>query len=299
MFGVSSPRRWVSVLLLGMLAVTLFGLVGCGGKGEVDPYVYDSLRRITRGDTLSSNFLFEIDAPDFEYVHGNTAIVRGRGKDQNILEFLVGEDLENNYRNLSGTLLGVQKTFTPQPTHLVLRRVKRNGVIEADSLATPAEYTIPQLMRAGAIDQEMPGAPIPEIGWKRKDIDEARATFLPENEDDPLKTVKSAFADFVYVPRHDLADSVRANPGPGDFAWYAIGDEVSLQLVDLTPGGEWMLHMLKEKDLPLVGAFTVMSLEEDYSTRKIEYEGLGHVVGTMRIDWFQYANTYVRSTEES
>jgi hypothetical protein len=298
MFGVSSPRRWVSVLLLGLLAVTLWGLAGCGGKEEVDPYVYDSLRRITRGDTLSVGFLFEIDAPEFEYVSGNTAIIRGRGKDQNILEFLVGEDLENTYRNLSGTLLGVQKTFTPQPTHLVLRRIKRNGVIEADSLATPAEYTIPQLLRAGAIDQEMPGAPIPEIGWKRKDIDEARATFLPENEDDPLKTVKSAFANFVYVPRHDLADSVRANPGPDDYAWYAVGDEVALELVELNPGGEWMLHMLKAKDLPLVGAFTVMTLEEDYSQRKIEYEGLGHVVGTMRVEWFQYANTYVKASEE-
>jgi len=287
MFGVSSPRRWMSILLLGLLAVTLYGLAGCGGKEEVDPYVYDSLRRITRGDTLSVNFLFEIDAPEFEYVSGNTAIVRGRGKDQNLLEFLVAEDLENNYRNLAGTLLGVQKTFTPQPTHLVLRRIKRNGVIEADSLATPASYVVPQLLRAGAIDQEMPGAPVPEIGWKRKDIDEARATFLPENEDDPLKTVKSAFANFVYIPRHDLADSVRANPGPKDFAWYAVGDETALRLVDLTPGGEWMLHLLKAKDLPLVGAFTVMSLDDDFTARREEYEGLGHVVGTMRVNWFQ------------
>ncbi len=134
MFGVSSPRRWVSTLLLGLLAVTLFGMIGCGEKEEVDPYVYDSLRRITRGDTLSTDFLFEIEAPEFDYVKGNTAIIR----DGNLLEFLVGEDLENNYRNLSGTLLGVRKTFTPQPTHLVIKRIKRNSVIEADSLATPA-----------------------------------------------------------------------------------------------------------------------------------------------------------------
>jgi len=299
MFGVSSPRRWVSLVLLGLLAVALGGLAGCGGKEEVDPYVYDSLRRVTRGDTLSVNFLFEIDAPEFEYVSGNTAIIRGRGKDHNILEFLVAEDLENEYQKLAGTLLGVQKTFTPQPTHLVLRRIKRNGVIEEDSLATPAEYVLPQLLRAGAIDQEMPGAPIPQIGWKRTDIDEARATFLPENEDDPLKTVKSAFASFVYVPRHDLPDTVRANPGPKDFAWYAVGEETALQLVDVTPGADWMLRMLKTKDLPLVGAFTVMSLNDDYSERKVEYEQLGHVVGTMRVDWFQFANTFVRATEES
>lgn len=297
MFGVSSPRRWVSVLLLGLLAVTLLGLAGCGGKEEVDPYVYDSLRRITRGDTLSSDFLFEIDAPVFEYVHGNVALIRGRGADENIIEFLVAEDLENRYQGLSGALLGVQKTFTPQPTHLVLKRIKRGGVIEADSLAVPKGYVLPTLLRSGAIDQEMPGAPIPKIGWQRKEMDEARATFLPENEDDPLKTVKSAFANFVHVPRHDLPDSVKANPGPEDHAWYAVGDECSLRLVDLTPGAEWMLQMFKAKDLPLVGAFTVMSLEEDYSVRRVEHEGLGHVVGTMRVDWFQYANAYIAGTE--
>ena len=130
----------------------------------------------------------------------------------------MGEDLENKYQGLAGTLLGVKKTFTPQPTHLVLKRIKRNGVIEADSLAAPKGYVLPTLLRSGAIDQEMPGAPLPKIGWTRKDMDEARATFLPENEDDPLKTVKSAFANFVYVPRHDLPDSVKANPGPEDYA---------------------------------------------------------------------------------
>lgn len=297
MFGVSSPRRWVPVLMLGLLAVTLFGLAGCGGKKDVDPYVYDSLRRITRGDTLSVGFLFEIDAPVFDYVHGNIALIRGRGADENIMEFLVAENLESRYQGLQGALLGVQKTFSPQPTHLVLRRIKRGGVIEADSLKTPKGYVLPTLLRSGAIDQEMPGAPIPKIGYKRTDIDEARATFLPENEGDPQKTVKSAFERFVYVPRHDLADSSRANPGPEDYAWYAIGDECSLQLVKLTPGAEWMLHMFKAKDLPLVGAFTVLSLEEDYSVRKIEHEGLGHVVGTMRMDWFQYANAYVEGTK--
>lgn len=299
MFGVSSPRRWVSVLLLGLLAVTLFGLAGCGGKEEVDPYVYDSLRRITRGDTLSTNFLFEIDAPVFEYVHGNVALIRGRGTDENIIEFLVAEDLESRYQGLSGALLGVQKTFTPQPTHLVLKRIKRGGVVEADSLAAPKGYVLPTLLRPGAIDQEMPGAPIPKIGWQRKEMDEARATFLSENEGDPAKTVKSAFSNFVYVPRHDLPDTVKANPGPEDYAWYAIGDVSALRLVDLTPGAEWMLHMFKAKDLPLVGAFTVLSLETDFPKRRVEHAGLGHVVGTMRVDWFQYANTYVEGTESA
>ncbi len=66
-----------------------------------------------------------------------------------------------------------------------------------------------------------------------------------------------------------------------------------LELVELTPGSEWMLHLLLEKDLPLIGAFTVTELEETYRVRKTEYEGIGHYAGKMRVNWFQYANTYV------
>ena len=35
MFGVASSRRWVSALLLGLLAVTFLGLAGCGGAPAV------------------------------------------------------------------------------------------------------------------------------------------------------------------------------------------------------------------------------------------------------------------------
>ncbi|MCB1184597.1 hypothetical protein KDM41_14295 [bacterium] len=294
MFGVSSPRRWVSALLLGLLAVTLFGMIGCGEKEAADPYVFDSLRRITRGDTLSPGFLFEIDAPEFEYVRGNTAIIR----DGNLLEFLVAEDLENNYRNLSGALLGVKKTFSPQPTHLVLQRVKRNGIVEADSLPAPKSYVLPTLMRAGAVDLDTPGAPLPDIGWSSKEIKEARATYLPENEGDPLKPVQSGIENFVYMPRHDLADSVAMNPSAKDFAWYAVFPEATLEIVDLTDGAQWMMHLLLDKDLPLIGSFSLVSLNDNYQERKIEHEGLGRVVGTMKINWFKYGNTFVQASED-
>lgn len=289
MFGATSPRRPVTLLLLVVLAVTLIGLAGCSKKEIADPYVYDSLRRVTRGDTLSVKFRFEIDAPAFEYVRGNTGVIR----DGNLLEFFVAEDLENNHQRLAGTLLGVRKTFSPQPTHLVLERIKRNGVVEADTttLRRPAHYTLPRLLRAGAIDQNVPGAPLPEIGFKAGEIDEARSTFLPEKEGDAHKTVKSAFANFAYRPRHDLAAG--AAPSPEDFAWYLIGDTSALEVVQLTEGAEWMLHLLKDKDLPVIGAFSLISLEEEWSKRRVEHPGLGHVVGTVRIDWFQYANTYV------
>ena len=297
MFAVASPRRLTAVVLSGLLiGLTLMSLIGCGGKEEVDPYVYDTVRRVMDGDTLSVNFLFEIDCPQFEYVKGDVAMIRNG----NLLNFLVGQDLEHNYRNLAGTLLGVQKTFTPQPTHLVLRRIKRNGVIEADSLATPKGYVLPRLLRAGAIGRDqIPGAPLPKIGWKRTELDEAKATYLPEEEGGPEKVIQTGFATFVHRPRHDLELAEGAVPDEKDYAWYVVGDECSLEVKDLTPGAEWMLDLLLDKDLPLIGAFTVLSLEDEYAKRKIEYEGLGHVVGTVKIIWFQYANTFVEGSESS
>ena len=292
MFGVSSARRWVSVVLLGLLTVTLVGLSGCGKKEVVDPYVYDSLLRVTNGDTLSIGFLFEIDAPEFDYVRGNTAMVR----EGNILEFLVGEDLEHNYRNLSGTLLGVKKTFSPAPTHLVIQRIKRNGVVEADSLPVPDSYILPTLLRAGAVDLETPGAALPDLGWKTKDLKDARTTFLPEEEDGDLKPIQTGVETFVYLPRHDLADSVRANPSAEDYAWYAVFPESSIEITELTAGADWMLHLLLDKDLPLIGSFSLLTLEDEYTKRKIEHDVLGHVIGTMKINWFKFGTTFVEGS---
>lgn len=294
MFAVSSPRRWVFTLILALMAITIIGLAGCSKDEVVDPYVYDTLRRVTRGDTLSPGFTFEIDAPELEYVKGDVAIVR----DGNLLEFLVGPDLEHTYSHLAGTLLGVKKTFTPQPTHLVIQRIKRNGVVEQDSIPKPTGYVLPRLLRAGSISQDLPGAPLPQLGWKIKEYKEAVSTYLPEKEGDPLKTVKSAFLDFVHVPRVGLPDSVAANPSSEDYAWYAVGDETSLEMVDLAPGAEYMLELLKSKDLPLIGAFTITKLSDEYKVRKVVHEGLGHVIGEMHLDWFQYANSYVQGYVE-
>ncbi len=293
MFGVSSARRWVSTLLLALLAVTLVGMIGCGEKEAVDPYVYDSLRRITRGDTLSTNFLFEIDAPEFEYVRGNTAIIR----DGNLLEFLVGEDLENNYKNLAGTMLGVRKSFSPQPTHYVIQRIKRNGIVEADSLPAPQNYVLPILLRAGAVDLETPGAPLPDLGWKTKHIKTARATFLPEEEGDDLRPIQTGIENFVYEVRHGSSDSVKANPSAEDYAWYAVFPESTVEIVDVSEGADWMLHMMLDKDLPLIGSFSLLVLEDEYQKRKIEHDGIGRVVGELKINWFKFGNTFVEGSK--
>ena len=79
----------------------------------------------------------------------------------------------------------------------VVQRIKRNGVVEMDSIPRPASYTLPRLLRAGAIDLETPGAPLPDIGWSRRAIDDARATFLPEDEEEPLRPIQSGIENFA------------------------------------------------------------------------------------------------------
>jgi len=54
--------------------------------------------------------------------------------------------------------------------------------------------------------------------------------------------------------------------------------------------------MMLEKDLPLIGSFSLLSLEDEYQKRKIEHDGLGRVVGTMKINWFKFGNTFVEGS---
>lgn len=280
-----SLRSRVPMLLLGALAVlTVLSLVGCGGKKEVDPYVYASLKAVTRGDTLSKSFLFEIDAPRFEYVKGNTGIVR----DGNLLEFVVAKDLERNAASYQGARLGVQKFFTPV-THLMVRRVKRAG--QTTMLDTAFAYAVPRVIKLTTEELQTPGAALPDLDWKK--IEDAK-NYMPKEEGGPAIQVQSAINTFVRVPRHDLAAEQRANPQPQDFAWYAVFPKSSLQIVDLSPGAEWMLEMLSSKNLPLVGSFTLTEVVESYPDRKAEYGALGHVIGKMKINWFRYANTFVK-----
>jgi hypothetical protein len=284
-----NSRRWASWRLFALLtSLALVVLWGCGKDEVVDPYVYAPLGAVMEGDTLSTGFLFEIDAPQFEYVRGPVAVVR-KG---NRLEFLVGDKLEDRYPSLSGTLLGVQKAFTPQPTHLVLQRIKRGGTVVEDSLPRP-EYGLPRLLRAGAVDLETPGAPLPEMSWRRS---ESIERFLPEEEGDPLLQIQSPIDVFVNVPRHDLPDSLLANPRPEDMAWYAVFPDATVLIEDLTPGAEWMLEMLKAKDYPLIGSFSMKELY-DRRVRRVDNETLGHIVGAMKVNWFRFGNTFVEGAE--
>ena len=297
-------NRWASWFMLGSLAVLVVaGLVGCGEEEVVDPYQYTSLTDLMKGSVLDTTrtmrkgaagekeeyglFRFEIDAPQFDYVRGQVGIVR----DGNQLFFFVARDLENLYPRLEGAMLGIRQSFSPQPTHVVLERIKRNGVIEADSLEGPTHYLLPKLLRAGAVDITEPGKNLGEADWKdRKTLQ----TLLPENEGDALLRFQTGIDKFVWMPRHDLTDSTAiASPTEEDMAFYAVMPMGSFELVDLAPGTDYMLHLLIEQDLPLVGSVSPASWVEEYQDRKQEYPVIGHVVGELRVNWYKYANTFV------
>lgn len=289
-------RRWASWFLLGSLAAMVFsGLVGCGKKEEVDPYLYASLNAIMKGavkDTISRDFTFEIEAPTFDFVRGQVGIVR----DGNQLHFFVARDLENLYPRLAGTLLGVRQRFTPQPTHVVLERIKRDGIVVQDSMAAPDPYVLPRLLRAGAVDITEPGRGLTDVLWDR-----GRQTLdplFPENEGDPRLRFQTGLEKLVWAPRHDLPAEVRENPAEKDMAFYAVLPQATFQIVKLAPGADYMLHLLIEQDLPLVGSVSPVS-QFDFPLRRVEHEGLGHVVGELRINWFKYGNTFVQGYRES
>jgi hypothetical protein len=296
-------RRWTSWFLLASLAaVVASGLVGCGEEEVVDPYQYTSLNAIMRGavkDTTRTHleneagekvehhlFAFEIEAPTFEYVRGDVGIVRSG----NMLHFFVARDLENLYPRLDGALLGVRQTFSPQPTHVVLERIKRDGQIVAEDLERPKGYVLPRMLRAGAVDITEPGKNLGEANWKdRKTLE----SLLPEDETGDLLRFQTGIDTIAWVPRHDLPDSVRMNPTEDDMAFYAVLPMGSFEIVDLAPGADYMLHLLIDRDLPLVGSVSPVSWVEAYADRKTEHEIIGHVVGGLRVNWFKYANGFV------
>jgi hypothetical protein len=293
---MKESRRWASWILLGSLAViVLTGLTGCGEKEEVDPYLYASLNDIMKGavkDTISRNFTFEIEAPQFEFVRDQVGLVRSG----NQLHFLVARGLDDLYPRLAGTLLGVKQTFTPQPTHLVLERIKRDGVVVQDSMAAPDPYKLPRLLRAGAVDITEPGRGLNEVRWDR--LRQTILPLFPEDPDDPLLRFQTGLENLVWAPRHDLDPEMRENPTEKDMAFYAILPDATFQIVQLAPGADYMLHLLIEQDLPVVGSVSPVSHVEDYELRRNEHEGLGHVVGELRINWFKYANTFVQGYRE-
>jgi len=287
MFAVSSsPRRASYSLLLALAVAALVGLAGCGGDKEVDPYVYTTLERVMAGDTLSTGFLFEIDAPQLDYAKGDVGIVR-KG---NQMHFLVGPDIENNYASYVGSMLGVQKRFDNNntTTHLFLMRTRSGEMVT--SVDSVEAYVLPDIKSLSGDEMETPGAPLPDMDWQRES---GIRQYLPENEGDALLKVQSIVENFVYMPRHDLSEEQQANATAADYSWYAVFDKSTFRIVDLEGGAGFILELLKARNLPLVGSFSLASIEESRTERRKTYGDLGHVCGTMKINWFRFANAYV------
>lgn len=286
----SSLRRASALLLLALSAAALISLAGCGEEEVVDPYVATTINRVMDGDTLSTDFLFEIEPPALRYAKGDVGIVANGNR----LFFLVGPDLENNYDTWKTGSLRVQKRFSHgvETPHLFMMGYK-TGMTETrvDSVES---YVLPATFQASKTQIETPGAPLPDLSYKRLSrIQE----FYPENEGDQLIEVQSIVIDFVKVPAHDLPEEIAANPGPDNYAWYAIFPESTFRFVDVGPGADYMLELLKEENLPLVGSFSIASIIEDRRERYRETEGLGHIVGEMKINWFKFANTFIRGED--
>lgn len=297
MFADASTLRRTPILLLAVVAVTAVGLTGCGQEEEVDPYVYTTMARVMDGDTTSAvntggdlirGALFEIDTPEaLEYAKGDVGIVRSGNR----LEFMVAPDIANNFGSWRGAVLGVQKRYShgADTPHLFVKRV-RNGelITPVDSVET---YILPSIFEIQQSQLETPGAPLPDLDWQRVSrIQE----FYPENEGDALIEVQSIVENFVKVLRHDLTDEQRANPTEADYAWYAVFPSASFRIVNLSDGAKWMLELLKEQNLPLVGSFSIARVEEERRERRTDHEGIGHLCGDIQVNWFKYANTHVR-----
>lgn len=282
----SSLRRASALLLLALFAAALFSLTGCSEEEVVDPYVVTSINRVMDGDTLSTDFLFEVDAPALDYAKQNVAIV----STGNRKHFLIGPDIEHQYASWANSKLRVEKRFShgADTPHLFLKEIK-NGltITPVDSVTS---YLLPSVFTASKTQVETPGAPLPDLDWQRVSRIEE---FYPQNEGDPLIEVQSIVSKFVRVPAHDLAAELAANPGPENYAWYAVFPNSTFRIVDLGDGAEWMLEVLKHENLPLVGSFSIARVEDSRVERRKEYEGLGHICGDIKVNWFKYANTFI------
>jgi hypothetical protein len=290
MFVALNQAR-LAVLLISTL--TVFGLLtisGCGEEEIIDPFVYTTMARVMDGDTLSTDFLFEIDTPEIDYVKGDVAIIN----DGNRMEFLVGPDLENTFANYAGGKIGVEKRFShgANTSHMFMMRSRMGELVTpVDSVEA---YILPTIFQASKQQIETPGAPLPELSWKKPSrIKE----FMPENEGDSLIEVQTMVSSFVNVPRIDLSEEAAAVAGPADRDWYIVFPEASFKVVNLDQGAEYMLNLLIEKNLPLIGSFSVVSVVDGYKDRKKTYGELGHIMGEMQINWFKYANTFVNSVD--
>ncbi len=275
MFSV--PRR---ALLAFALVVPALFVFGCGGEEEVDPYVYGTLDQVTRGFVESENFLFEIDAPDFVFVQGNTGIARSG----NHLEVIVGDDLENRAPSFQGKLLGVQKFFSPYVWLMVKRVRSADGlsVTELDSVTNPV---LPHFTQVNL--EEVSGFDLGTLRWNKKKAIEDMADaevqgvgvvqYLPDHE------APEPAADETVA---EGEDAVSAEPA---MAWYlkAESSDALFKITNVTPSLEFAFRLLEAEGLPFVGVVKIGAPYEYVVRKKTK------VSAPIEVRWLKYANRYL------
>jgi hypothetical protein len=259
---------------------------GCSKKKEVDPYVYGSLRDVTRGNVESVGFLFEIDCPEFVYIDGNTAIVRDPN-DPNLLELLVADDLENRAPSWQGKLLGVQKFFSPA-VYLMVRRVKdgmtTTAVDSCENFVLP-HFTDPKLEEISGFD--LSKMPYNARSREQKDMEDrvgmefqtaGRVELRPDYE---WKAPEPK-------PGEKVADGEEAPQAP--MVWYLVSadnDKAVFKISNVSKSLGFALKLLTSQDLPFVGAVKINTINPYRQRRREE------VTGDLDIQFVTYANRYL------
>ena len=268
---VRSRGLW---LICGALAaLSCLSLAGCGGGAKERPgEVYTA---VNVKDVGGGKVLLEIDAPKFDFVKDNTAVLR----DGNSRRFFAGKDLENLSKEFEGKKLGLKRLTTPTPYF----RVQKVGKTYLD---TTFALVVPQVMKLSDKEIETAGGPLPDIDWRK--IEEARS-FMPKKAGDALVPVQTMITRFVRAPRPD---------NPSQQAWYAVFFKATLEIIDVDPGAEWAFDALNAKRQSLQGSFTLVSLVEDPAQRAAQNGQLGHIVGKVRVNWFKFgAATAIKGTK--
>jgi len=268
------------VLLVAAIAPAIL-VAACGEEEAVDPYVYGTLDQVTRGHIESEQFLFEIDAPEFIFIDGNTGIVRS----ENRLEVIVAEDLENQVANWDGKIIGVKKFYSPY-VWLMARRVKTpegEGFVTTD-LDSVVEPVIPSFLQVDL--NEVNGFDIGTLRWNQK-----------AKIDDMMDAKVSSAGTIVYLPDHEAdPEAEPATEGvDGEeviepaMAWYlqAESSDALFKISNVNARLEMYFKLFEAQDLPFIGEVTI---GETYSYKD---RRASRVSAPVEVNWMRYANRFL------